>query len=74
MPAARSKPPVLPNTALLNRHNANALPLGAPSEADGTPERRNSRLRIGRRAYSDRLFVDGLLVRASAIEKYMEKR
>jgi hypothetical protein len=49
MPIARSKPPVPPNTSLLFGHNATAL---LPHRAS---YRRNIRLRIGQRAYSDRL-------------------
>jgi len=49
MPTARSKPPVPPNTSLLFGHSATAL---LPHRAS---IRRNIRLRIGRRAYSDRL-------------------
>jgi hypothetical protein len=49
MPAARSKPPVPPNTSLLFGHNATTL---LPHRAS---IRRNIRLRIGRRAYSDSL-------------------
>jgi hypothetical protein len=51
MPIARSKPPVPPNTSLLFGHNATAL---LPHRAS---YRRNIRLRIGQRAYSDRLLV-----------------
>jgi hypothetical protein len=54
MPIARSKPPVPPNTSLLFGHNATAL---LPHRAS---YRRNIRLRIGQRAYSDRLL--GLVV------------
>src|ERR1035438_9424010 len=49
MPIARSKPPVPPNTSLLFGHNATAL---LPHRAS---YRRNIRLRIGQRAYSDTL-------------------
>jgi predicted polyphosphate/ATP-dependent NAD kinase len=49
MPIARSKPPVPPNTSLLFGHNATALLLHRASY------RRNIRLRIGQRAYSDKL-------------------
>jgi hypothetical protein len=49
MPIAHSKPPVPPNTSLLFGHNATAL---LPHRAS---YRRNIRLRIGQRAYSDRL-------------------
>jgi hypothetical protein len=49
MPIARSKPPVPPNTSLLFGHNATAL---LPHRAS---YRRNVRLQIGQRAYSDRL-------------------
>jgi hypothetical protein len=49
MPIARLKPPVPPNTSLLFGHNATAL---LPHRAS---YRRNIRLRIGQRAYSDRL-------------------
>jgi hypothetical protein len=52
MPIARSKPPVPPNTSLLFGHNATAL---LPHRAS---YRRNIRLRIGQRAYSDRLLAE----------------
>jgi hypothetical protein len=51
MPIARSKPPVPPNTSLLFGHNATAL---LPHRASYP---RNIRLRIGQRAYSDRLLA-----------------
>ena len=49
MATVRSKPPVPPHTSLLFGHNATAL---LPHRAS---IRRNIRLRIGQRAYSDRL-------------------
>jgi hypothetical protein len=52
MPIARSKPPVPPNTSLLFGHNATAL---LPHRAS---YRRNIRLRIAQRAYSDKLIDD----------------
>jgi hypothetical protein len=52
MPIARSKPPVPPNTSLLFGHNATAL---LPHRAS---YRRNIRLRIGQRAYSERLLAE----------------
>jgi hypothetical protein len=56
MPIARSKPPVPPNTSLLFGHNAMAL---LPHRAS---YRRNIRLRVGQRAYSDRLLANAIVI------------
>jgi hypothetical protein len=71
MPIARSKPPVPPNTSLLFGHNATAL---LPHRAS---YRRNIRLRIGQRAYSDRLLgfrKSGGLQRAKETRRGVEER
>jgi hypothetical protein len=59
MPIARSKPPVPPNTSLLFGHNATAL---LPHRAS---YRRNIRLRIGQRAYPDRLLAPAVSLRGA---------
>jgi hypothetical protein len=64
MPIARSKPPVPPNTSLLFGHNATALLFGHNATAllpHRASYRRNIRLRIGQRAYSDRLLGNSTL-------------